>query len=204
MLSDLVPRGHKHFRWHGFITDFNGAHRPHHPRGCRVNSIPADSSDAPPVRIWDRLVSSIRSYRSPGARFFKPVCLIAAIDLADEGLLDPMNVDADGIIQRFRRYVGVVYPERADQGWRPLWHLSNDGLWNFILNGRTLKPADFGGQRVPDMRAKLFDRFDRMVIAPRHIEGWNRPAGATRATRRHAGDARRRRRHLPSLRPSTR
>jgi hypothetical protein len=126
-------------------------------------------------RSWDKLIKSIRSFRSLGARFFKPVCVIAAIDLADEGLLDPFSLDADGIIQRFRRYVGVVYPERAEQGWRPLWHLSNDGLWDFTRAGRKVRPADFGGYRVPDMRAKLFDRFDKMTIAPRYLDPWIDP-----------------------------
>ena len=132
-----------------------------------------EASRPRPNQTWDRLTRSIRSFRSPGARFFKPVCVIAAIDRQDEGLLNPLELDADGILQQFRRYVGVIYPERADQGWRPLWHLSNDGLWTFTKDGRALSPSDFGNQRVPDMRAKLFDRFDEMKIAPQYVEAWS-------------------------------
>lgn len=147
-----------------------------------MSSNPIDILRPEASRVWDRLVSSIRSRRSPGARFFKPVCVIAAIDLADEGSLDPNEIDADEIYQRFRRYVGVLYPERAEMGWRPLWHLSNDGLWNFLWGSRPLTPADFGRIRRPDMKAELFARFDRMVIAPRYVDAW-RTSDARRALR---------------------
>lgn len=124
------------------------------------------------VRIWEKLVKSIRSNRSPGARFFKPVCVIAAIDLADKGILDPHALDADSIIQMFRRYVGVIYPERADHGWRPLWHLSNDGLWLFERDALPLTPSEFGRIRRPDTKAELFDRFDSLSITSRYLIPW--------------------------------
>lgn len=132
------------------------------------------SNTRPPA--WSKLVSSIRSRRSPGARFFKPVCVIAAIDLTDEGLLDPSEMDAEEIIFRFRKYVGVIHPERAELGWRPLWHVSNDGLWTFYKEGEPLRPDDFGRHRRPDMKAELFDRFDLMAIAHRYDVDWRDPS----------------------------
>lgn len=139
------------------------------------NSDPAEDAALVRARTWDRLVSSIRSRRSSGARFFKPVCVIAAIDLTDEGYLDFGQLDAEEIIFRFRKYVGVIHPERAELGWKPLWHLSNDGLWTFFRDAQPLRPVDFGRHRRPDMKAELFDRFDLMAISQRYEEAWSDP-----------------------------
>lgn len=56
-------------------------------------------------RDWSRLVESIRSGRYHGSKFYKPVCLIAAIDLVDLGAIDPLKVDANKIIDQFGDYV---------------------------------------------------------------------------------------------------
>ena len=121
---------------------------------------------------WKSLVSSIRRRRSPGARFFKPVCLIAAIDLANEGGMDPADLDAHAITLKFRDYVGLSYPERADEGWRPLWHLSNDGLWTFYSGNRALAREDFGPEGKPGSKANLFPRFDRLAINEFLRDNW--------------------------------
>ncbi|NSY51663.1 hypothetical protein [Agrobacterium tumefaciens] len=120
---------------------------------------------------WAPLVSSIRRRRAPDARFFKPVCLIGAIDLSNEGLLDPTNLNAEAIVSRFKAYVGLVFESRAEMGWKPLWHLSNDGLWNFYANGIALEPDDFGADR-PGTKSILFNRFQELVIADRYRDLW--------------------------------
>lgn len=121
---------------------------------------------------WTQLIASIRSHRAPGARFFKPVCVICAIDLMNEGKLNPSAIDANAVIHRFRRYVGVVHANRADQGWRPLWHLSNDGLWVFYDQDRPVTPEDFGSKRKPDMKGELFALFDRLAISRDLLPAW--------------------------------
>lgn len=133
-----------------------------------VNLLMTTIADNP----WKSLVSSIRRRRSPGARFFKPVCLIAAIDLANEGRLNPADLDAHAIALKFRDYVGLSYPERADEGWRPLWHLSNDGLWTFFSGTRALTREDFGPEGKPGSRAALFPKFDRLAINEFLAESW--------------------------------
>lgn len=125
---------------------------------------------------WHSLVASIRRRRSPGARFFKPVCVIAAIDLADESGMDPENLDAHAIALKFRAYVGLRYPNRADEGWRPLWHLSNDGLWTFYSQGRVLTRGDFGPDGKPGSKSSLFPRFDRLALNGFLRGPWSQPA----------------------------
>ncbi|MEN5051490.1 hypothetical protein [Brevundimonas naejangsanensis] len=57
---------------------------------------------------WSSLIESIRHHRAPDARFFKPTCVISAIDLADEGSLDPENLNGESVVERFDRYVGIL------------------------------------------------------------------------------------------------
>ncbi len=66
---------------------------------------------------WAALIASIRRRRAPDARFFKPVCLIGAIDLSNEGLLDPAKLNAEAIVSRFKAYVSLIFEGRAEMGW---------------------------------------------------------------------------------------
>ena len=121
---------------------------------------------------WHSLVDSIRRRRAPDARFFKPVCVIAAIDLANEGGLNPLAIEPRAVLDRFRTYVAVRSPRRADLGWKPLWHLSNDGLWTFLSNGQPVTPDDFGTDRKPGTMAILFNRFDRLAVNESLMPHW--------------------------------
>ncbi len=121
---------------------------------------------------WGHLIASVRRRRAPDARFFKPVCLIGAIDLSNEGVIDPANVNAEAIVARFKAYVSQIFEGRAEMGWKPLWHLSNDGLWNFYANGVALEPDDFGADRKPGTKSILFNRFQRLAINERYREQW--------------------------------
>ncbi|MES0042251.1 hypothetical protein [Mesorhizobium sp. M0091] len=125
---------------------------------------------------WISLVSSIRRRRAPDARFFKPVCLIAAIDLANEDLLSPENLDTEAILSRFRSYVSLVFETRAEMGWKPLWHLSNDGLWQFHFHGPESSSRRFSAYKPPGTKAILFDHFEKLVISPRYRKAWKEKA----------------------------
>lgn len=120
---------------------------------------------------WIHLVSSIRRRRAPEARFFKPVCLIAALDISNEGLIDPERVNAEAVLSRFRAYVSKIFKGRAEMGWKPLWHLSKDGLWTFYGNGVALKPEDFGTD-APGTKSILFNRFQDLVINEPYMTLW--------------------------------
>lgn len=124
---------------------------------------------------WGTLVRSIKRRRAPQARFFKPVCVIAAIDLADAGKLDSDLLHSELIIRRFADYVAPIFPDRASSGWQPLWFLTNDALWNFSHKGKALSKSTFE-HGVPRSKAALFAKFDAQVIAPAYRSLWESSA----------------------------
>ncbi|ESY94886.1 hypothetical protein X741_07810 [Mesorhizobium sp. LNHC229A00] len=101
--------------------------------------------------------------------------MIAAIDLSNEGLLDPARVNADAILSRFQAYVKLSFRARADMGWKPLWHLSNDGLWTFFDNDIAITRDDFGADRKPGTKAILFNRFDLLTVNEPYRTLWLDP-----------------------------
>ncbi len=133
-------------------------------------------------RDWSRLVESIRSGRYHGSKFYKPVCLIAAIDLADLGEIEPLEVDANKIIDRFGDYVRPHFRKRGPLGWQPLWYLANDGIWSFLEDGRIAGPKTVKGRIQPRSRKAVLEKFDHMVIDPSFRLQWGQ-ADARRALR---------------------
>lgn len=115
---------------------------------------------------WTELTRSIHQNRASNALFYKPVCVIAAIDLADAGGLVSDMLYAELIIRKFEQYVSVAYPSRASKGWWPLWFLANDGLWTFSKRGKLLSKADLAIR--PTTKNKTLQRFDRQAIAPEY------------------------------------
>lgn len=125
---------------------------------------------------WDDLVASVRARRSRDAPFFKPVCLIAVVDLIDERALDTAAMDADRIVERVDKLVEGVHRGRADMRWRPVWHLSNDGAWVFTKGGRRIGPEDFEPARKPDSLREWRASFDRLAVPAEMVDHWRSPA----------------------------
>ena len=121
---------------------------------------------------WSSLVRSINGSRSGKARFFKPVCVISAIDLADEGRLDPENIDGDAVQARFADYVTPFFRDRGNDGHQPLWHLSNNQLWTFYKEDRPLTSKQFAHGK-PGTKAKLASRYDRLAISGDYRKLWD-------------------------------
>lgn len=113
--------------------------------------------------VWSDLLASVERRRSPDAPYFKPACLIAVIDLIECGEIDPTNIDADRVLARFDAYVSPWHRGRPDMRWRPLWHLSNDGAWQFSRQGRIVGPADFEPARKPDSLPEWKRSFDKIA-----------------------------------------
>lgn len=127
----------------------------------------------PEYRDWHGLIRSIHQNRASNALYYKPVCVIATIDLADVGGLVSDMLYAELIIRKFEQYVMVAFPKRASKGWWPLWFLANDGLWNFSRKGRLLSKTDLATR--PTTKNKMLQRFDRQVIAPEYRTLWDSP-----------------------------
>lgn len=122
-------------------------------------------------RDWLELTQSIHQNRASNALFYKPVCVIAAIDLADSGGLVSDMIYAELIIRKFEQYVSIAYPKRASKGWWPLWFLANDGLWTFSKKGKQLSRTDLATR--PTTKNKTLQRFDRQAIAPDYRTLWD-------------------------------
>lgn len=113
---------------------------------------------------WEDLLASVLKRRSYDARFYKPVCLIAVIDAVEAGEIAVSDIDPHRVIERFGSYVRPVFPDRAMMGWRPFWHLSNDGAWRFRREGRTVGPEAFGAERKPNSHSRLLSNIDHVAV----------------------------------------
>ncbi|QCL98311.1 hypothetical protein [Agrobacterium tumefaciens] len=120
---------------------------------------------------WSTLIRQIKKHRSESAQFFKPVCVIAAIDLADEGQIEPTEIEGKAICDRFSDYVTPFHPDRGKDGYKPFWHLTNDRLWTFFHDDKPLVSSDFS-HGAPASKAKLFAKTDRIAINEDYIDLW--------------------------------
>ena len=125
---------------------------------------------------WNDLVASARARRSRDAPFFKPTCLVAVIDLINEGAIDPAAMDPERIVERVDELVEGVHRGRPDMRWRPVWHLSNDGAWIFTKRGRRIGPEDFEPARKPDSLREWRASFDHLAVPADMLEHWRSPA----------------------------
>lgn len=134
---------------------------------------------------WGDLIKSVAARRSRDAPFFKPVCLMAMVDLITEGRIDPDDIDVDQLEKRISVMVNGIHAGRPDMRWRPIWHLSNDGAWTHSKAGRPIGPDDFDPARKPDSWREWRDSFDRVAVPPAMLTHW-RSARDRSALRRAA------------------
>ena len=123
---------------------------------------------------WNALIRSIRLNRAGNATFYKPVCVIAAIDLADIGRLEGDLLHSELIVRRFSEYVSLTFPDRSTAGWQPLWFLANDGLWTFSKKGKQLSREALEAR--PSTKNKAFEKFDTHAIAAEYRDLWDSAA----------------------------
>ena len=124
---------------------------------------------------WIELLTSVERRRWRGALYYKPACLLAVLGGIDAGEIDPQNLDADVVFSRFERLVVMAAPERSQFGWRPFWHLSNDGAWQFFRGERQVVPDDYGPERKPNSKTELLNRIDRVSVRPEDLALWRYP-----------------------------
>ncbi|WP_017963191.1 hypothetical protein [Rhizobium leguminosarum] len=122
--------------------------------------------------LWQMLLQSVAKRRSYEARFYKPGCLFVVANLIKEGALDPEDLKIEPILRRFNDLVSSDFPDRASLGWRPFWHLSNDGAWVFSKDQSRVTPNNFGVARKPDSLGQLIARFDKIAIPGPMLDYW--------------------------------
>lgn len=113
---------------------------------------------------WEAMLASVRSHRNRDARHLKPVCLYVVSQGIDDGELDPDDIDAglaiEGVASTLIR-AGLPLPTRL---WRPLWHLTNDGAWDFVGPSGRVGPEDFGPGRKPESLSAIGAKVERIGV----------------------------------------
>jgi predicted restriction endonuclease len=97
----------------------------------------------PTVSTWTKMIESIEVHRDIRARFFKPTCVIAVCNLIDQGVGSFTSLSAKLVVEEFERLVSNLFPNKASQGWMPMWHLMSDGAWICKKDGVPTRREDF-------------------------------------------------------------
>jgi hypothetical protein len=127
--------------------------------------------------VWDDLLRSVRTHRHRDARHLKPACLWVVADGIGDGSLDPEDLDPGTVIEALAAVLieaGLPVPDRL---WRPLWHLTNDGAWDFLSEGGRLGPEDFGARRKPETILSVLTRTNRITVSPGLSGAWRSASG---------------------------
>jgi hypothetical protein len=124
---------------------------------------------------WQSLLESVQKRRSYDALFYKPLCLLVVLDGIDRGQLDPSRMDPHWVTEQFSARLRKIRPDRAGYGWEPLWHLKNDGAWEFYRDGMFVGREAFGPQDRPKTAPGLLDRVDYAAVPSQALAQWNDP-----------------------------
>ncbi len=108
---------------------------------------------------WTKLITSIEVHRDTRARYYKPTCVIAVCNLIDRGVGSFSFVPADQVIEEFSRLVSNLFPNKADMGFMPMWHLINDGAWVCKKNGVPTLREDFPRTK-PKTKKEALNKID--------------------------------------------
>jgi predicted restriction endonuclease len=124
---------------------------------------------------WKGLLESVQKRRSYDALFYKPLCLLVVLDGIDRQQLDPSRISLQWVIEHFAAVLRGILPDRADYGWEPLWHLTNDGAWKFYRDGSLVGPDAFGKQGRPKTARQLLDQVDYASVPLEALAHWKDP-----------------------------
>jgi len=99
---------------------------------------------------------------------YKPACMLAVLDCLEAGEVSLERLEPAAI---FIRFDGIL-KQASGSGWQPFFHLSNDGFWEFIKDGRKIDKFEFDKRR-PNTRRKLLQKIDFAVIPEAHKAWWS-------------------------------
>lgn len=120
----------------------------------------------------DNVIRSVKNHRDRRARYYKPVCVLAALDLVDRGILSPDHLTTSNVLDRFYELVNPIFPSSADKGWMPFWHLTSDKLWQCRGNTDTkITRSHFPAQK-PRTRNQLVRTVTHAVVDAQNLPLW--------------------------------
>lgn len=115
--------------------------------------------------------------------YFKPACLLAVCSLVDRGVEPSSGIAAEAVVQEFERLVHPIFPEKAGNGWMPLWHLMSDAAWVCVKAGiptpRTVFP-----QGKPKSRKQLLTSVDSIRLPNGLMPHWQEKSAREELKRR--------------------
>lgn len=121
---------------------------------------------------WGDLLRSVRIHRNRDARHLKPTCLYVVAEALDEGRLNPEDIDPGVVMDAMAAVLvraGLPMPDRL---WRPVWHLTNDGAWDFLGPDGRVGPERFGPNRKPESFAAIAAQTDRIAVTSQLRRSW--------------------------------
>ncbi len=121
---------------------------------------------------WEDLLASVRSHRHRDARHLKPTCLHAVSTGLDDGDLDPDDIDPGFVVERIASILLSASLPLPTRLWRPLWHLTNDGAWDFIGPSGRVGPEDFGTGRKPESLSAIGAKVERIGVSDALRSHW--------------------------------
>jgi serine/threonine protein kinase len=99
---------------------------------------------------------------------YKPACMLSVLDAFEAGEVSLEQLEPTVIFRRFDK----ILEESAGRGWLPFFHLSTDGFWGFVKDGRTVARDEFVDRR-PVSQKNLLGKIDFAVVPENQREWWS-------------------------------
>ena len=129
------------------------------------------------ARSVNEVLESMEKYRDVRARFYKPAILWSAISIIEREGRESWTIGNNCLIDEFESLVKPFSPSRSEMGWMPLWHMKNDGAWDFLLkNGGQVLTRDFKAGK-PKTKKQFEDKVGSMVMNKELSEALDSEAG---------------------------
>lgn len=122
---------------------------------------------------WAPLLEAVKANRDPRAKYYMPTCLVAVCSLVDKGA-DPRSVlSAEAVVEEFHVLVNSVNPQKAKNGWMPLWHLMNSHAWVCKKEGiQTSREVFPNTEQKPKWKRQLLQAVDSIDLSGRYLQLW--------------------------------
>jgi hypothetical protein len=126
------------------------------------------------MKDWEVLIQSVSRSRDRRARYYKPTCLFAVTLLFDENEVTTTEIRLEPVLKKFYQLVSPVFPNSAENGWMPFWHLTpRDHAWVFVKAGREVTKSAFPREGKPRTRVQLGRQVDYASVPKDAQHLWN-------------------------------